>query len=110
MTDPFTNKAEEILEDLYTATHKGSTLQEGLKDGDIDASDFRDTLKQLTQLHHEEVERIIGEDEVFVDIPMVDHIGNTESIIKGKSYTPYMVARNYLRQDQRNRLNKGDSK
>ena len=56
------------------------------------------------------VEEAIGENEVFIDIPTVDHTGKVISVLKGDSYTPYMVARNHLRADIRQKLNltKGD--
>jgi hypothetical protein len=47
---------------------------------------------------------IIGEDEVFIDIPIADHTGKVTSRIDGNSYTPFMVARNYLRAEQRKQL------
>lgn len=104
MTDPFTNKAEELLEDLYTATHKGSTLQEGLKDGDIDASDFRDTLKQLTQLHHEEVERMTKNARRAVALRFRDEL---TSVPKDSIYGTLNELLD-LYDTERNRLNKGE--
>ena len=50
-------------------------------------------------------ERVIGEDEVFVDLPIVDGTGKTISIID-RSFTTYMVVKNHLRAEQRTKLTK----
>lgn len=50
-------------------------------------------------------ERVVGEDEVFVDLPIVDGTGKTISIID-RSFTTNMVVKNHLRAEQRNKLNK----
>lgn len=47
---------------------------------------------------------LIGEDEVFIDIPIVDHTGKQVSMINGRSYTPMMVARNDLRNELRKKV------
>ena len=46
---------------------------------------------------------VLGEDEVFLDISIVDNTGRTIDRVLGTSYTPYMVARNNLRAEQRRR-------
>ena len=50
-------------------------------------------------------ERVIGEDEVFVDLPIVDGTGKTISIVD-RSFTTYMVVKNHLRAEQRTKLTK----
>ena len=50
-------------------------------------------------------ERVIGEDEVFVDLPIVDGTGKTISIVD-RSFTTYMVVKNQLRAEQRTKLAK----
>ena len=44
---------------------------------------------------------VIGESEVFIDIPVVGNTGKEVDRITGESYTPYMIARNNLRHEQR---------
>ena len=50
-------------------------------------------------------ERVIGEDDVFVDLPIVDGTGKTISIVD-RSFTTYMVVKNQLRAEQRTKLTK----
>ena len=47
---------------------------------------------------------LIGEDEVFIDIPVVNHLGEVTDTIKGETYTPYMIAKNQLRAELRTKV------
>lgn len=49
-------------------------------------------------------QHVVGEDEVFIDIPILDHTGKVESVIDGRTFTPYMLMRNSLRREQRQKL------
>lgn len=70
------------------------------------AGDLR--LGRLSQASREFIKgqllEMIGEDEVFIDIPVLDHLGNVKSVISGESYTPYMVAKNDLRKKLRQKI------
>ena len=50
-------------------------------------------------------ERVVGEDDVLVDIPIVDGTGKTISIVD-RSFTTYMMVKNHLRAEQRTKLAK----
>lgn len=59
---------------------------------------------QLKAIIEAEIDAIIGEDEVFLDIPVLNGNGEVAYRITGESYTPFMVARNNLRTEQRQRI------
>lgn len=86
--------ARQILKTMYYKGKDG----EGLSDYELDQA-----LAQLLALLEGEV---IGEDEVFIDIPIVDHRGKEIDRINNKSYTPIMLGRNHLRAEQRDCLKK----
>jgi hypothetical protein len=68
----------------------------------VNGDKFNAAQQELKQaiLHWVNTE-LIGEDEVFTDIPVLDVHGQVESVITGDSFTPYMVMRNSLRTKQR---------
>jgi hypothetical protein len=79
--------------------------------GDIKYSTI-DGMEKLTPYYTKEAKQaikelfleLVGEDEVFVDIPVLDNTGKVKEIIKGDSFTPYMVMRNNLRNELRERI------
>ena len=97
MTDPFTNKAEEILNELYNEGY-----DDGLWKHDYDKEYVKQALAALNKLHHEEVERIIGEDETY------DELGWGKEGYKDQPEIIKRAGKDELRAEQRNRLNKGE--
>lgn len=70
---------------------------------------FQQEAKQaLLQWHRDKarsyVLEVIGDNEVYIDIPEVDNTGKVTKVHRGESYTPYMLARNTLRAEQRVKL------
>jgi len=92
---PYTIKVREIFERLYRIS------------ADVEATNetgrykFTGVDQALHQLERLVLDDVIKEDEVFIDIPVVNNLGEVTQIIDGSSYTPYMVARNNLRATQR---------
>ena len=91
------NTPEEILECFYTDAVVRAVKPEEIIEAIAEAEG---SLYQLI------LTEVIGEDEVFVDIPVLDGYGKQTSIIAGESYTEYMVMRNGLRKKQRQTLAK----
>ena len=67
-------------------------------------------LTALVHLHQQEMLKVIGEDEVFIDIPILGANGKVERVITGESFIPYMVARNNLRREMRTNLSNNKDK
>jgi hypothetical protein len=47
---------------------------------------------------------LVGDDEKIIDIPKVDAIGKTIRTFNGESFTTYMIARNQLRAELRQKV------
>lgn len=96
-----TNWEKEVREVLHEFWHNAAKESSGY----FDSAAF-DTA--LTAIREANKKYVVGEEEKFTNIPVLDHTGSVERVIKGDSYTPLMVARNTLREEQRKSMENND--
>ena len=96
----YRNTPDKILTEMVYKIMRYDPDTDILKEDREAVNNTSDALYQLI------LTEVIGEDEVFVDIPVLDGYGKQTSIIAGESYTEYMVMRNGLRKQQRRTLAK----
>jgi len=90
-------RIREILEDKFGVANIG--INKERTDSFVYKKPHPKTEEALDSIE-EIMKEVLGENEVFVDIPIVDAFGRTTKVIKGESFAPYMIPRNSLRSEQ----------